>query len=256
MKRRIYFMGSLFLSVFLFCTKTDPLSGPSTEQGNPVMIGLVMSENQPVAGAQVSVYEYVTIQGSETLGVEVKRITTNEKGNFYLQFIDTGKYAIQCIHPDSSRYAFKKLNIIDSSEVTDTFNLQTPGCLYGTVSRGGVLNSSSNLELLDGDIRVVIIDINRSTITGPDGSYQFFDLPAGNYNIAYYPGGSFFSSYRSNVSVISDLITSIDTVFLKSIPLGGAIKTGESYRCVRYVTCLSDTAMEGCQGVKHSGLCY
>ena len=153
------------------------------------------------------------------MGVELVNITTDPNGRFELDNIASGQYAVHCLHPDSALSAFKKISITDTlSTSCDTFFLQEPGSINGVVTRGGIPASSGNLNIRDGDIRVVILDINESTITGPDGFYSFSGLPPGTYSLAFYPGGNFFSTTRSNIAVMSGSVNVIDTVLLQPIP--------------------------------------
>ena len=220
MREMATLITGLLMGVFCSCTRTDSIAGPSTEQGNPVMIGLVLDKNVPVADARVTVYKYVPVGDvSEVLGVELVKLKTDETGRFELGTIAVGEYAIQCSHPDSSRSAFKKISISDMfTTMLDTFLLKSPGSMRGCVTRGGLLDQGGNLTIRDGDIRVVIIDMNMSTVTGPGGKYHFSDLPPGTYSIAFYPGGSFFASTMSDIVVISGSETVVDTVHLEPIP--------------------------------------
>jgi hypothetical protein len=106
----------------------------------------------------------------------------------------------------------------DAPEFSDTLILAATGSLQGTVTRNKVLGNASNQNLKDGFIQVKIGEIDRSSITGPDGAYSFSNLPAGVYTIYYYATDGFFSAKRENIAVPSGVNTVVDTVILTPVP--------------------------------------
>ena len=72
-----------------------------------------------------------------------------------------------------------------------------------------------NQTMKDAFIQIKIGEIDRSTVTGPDGAYSFPSLPAGTYTIHYYATDGFYSAKRENITVRPGSDTLLDSVFLK-----------------------------------------
>jgi hypothetical protein len=96
--------------------------------------------------------------------------------------------------------------------------LKAPGGIRGVVTRNGVLPTTGNAYLKDGFIQVKLRELDRFTITGPDGVYAFDSLPQCRYTILYYSSDGFYSTLRGNVSVAPDSLTVVDTVILNAVP--------------------------------------
>ncbi len=215
----------IILSALLMrCTTDTQLAGLSTELENPVYVGVVLDAHMsPAAKAHIAVYKIIGISTSDkmidTFGVELTSKTTGNTGMFSLSDLSSGDYAIQSFSSDSSLTALKRVSInYTGSTIHDTLILGNPGTIRGVVTRGGQLPNSTNTAVKDGDIRIVIQEINRSAITGPDGVFKFTGVPEGVYTLAIYPGDNFFSEILKAVIVTADSVTSIDTVLLERIP--------------------------------------
>lgn len=217
----------LILATFFFrCTsKNDTLAGPSTELGNPAFVGLVLKSSlTPADSAIVTVYKIINSTSSslsiDTFSVEFASLYTDRSGLFSLHEISAGEYLIMSCTQDSLFTVLKKVLIVSGVNPTihDTLILNSPGTLRGVVSRGGQLSNSGNSKIGNGDIRVVLTEINQSLITGPDGVFSFSNVPEGIYSLAIYPDNNFFSEIRKSIKVTSGSITIIDTVKLNRIP--------------------------------------
>jgi hypothetical protein len=103
-------------------------------------------------------------------------------------------------------------------EFSDTIILATPGKVSGVVSRGGVMGVMTNQNLNDAFIQVKIGEIDRSTVTGPDGKYSFANLPAGSYTLFYYATDGFYSAKRENIAVGPGSDTTLGKVVLRAVP--------------------------------------
>jgi hypothetical protein len=217
----------LILATFFFrCTVTsDKLAGPSTELGNPVFIGLVLKSSLiPAKNAIVTVYKIIYSANSslsiDTISAEFASLYTDSSGMFSLREISAGEYLIMSCTTDSLFSALKKVSIVSgvNSTIHDTLILNSPGVLRGVVSRGGQSSNSGNTQIGNGDIRVVLTEINQSLITGPDGVFSFTNVPEGIYSLAIYPDNNFFSEICKSIKVSSGSITVVDTVKLNRIP--------------------------------------
>lgn len=214
----------LILATFLFrCT--SKLAGPSTELENPVFIGLVLKSSlTPASNAIVTVYKIIHSTNSslsiDTISVEFASLHTDSSGMFSLREISSGEYLIMSYTTDSLFTALKKVSIVSiaNSTIHDTLILNSPGALRGVVSRGGQQGNSGNSKIGNGDIRVVLTEINQSLVTGPDGVFSFTNVPEGVYSLAIYPDNNFFSEIRKSIKVTSCSLKVIDTIKLNRIP--------------------------------------
>lgn len=214
----------LIMGIFLYCTSDPSLAGPSTELENPTFIGLVLYKTlSPATNANISVYKIVEVSNEnskDTFGIEIISSKTDLQGEFSINKLSTGKYLIKSNTSDSSLSALISIEIkeITKSTLRDTLILDSPGSLRGVVTRDSQQHFSSNKLIRDGDIRVVLTELNQSVITGPDGQFVFSKIPDGVYSLAIYPGESFFSEIRKSIVVTSGNVTTIDTVHLTRIP--------------------------------------
>ena len=221
----IYIAG---LGSFLFSACTDTrISGPSTEQGNPQIVAVVVDTvKHPVQNAIVTVFLAAsnndsTLQPSGALKVAMTR--TDELGKCAFDSLSPGIYSLKATDSDSSRSVLKadiSISVIHppQPEFSDTLVLAVPGSIQGVVTRGGVPGDVSNQNLGDAFIQVKIGEIDRFTVTGPDGKYSFQALPTGTYSIYYYASDGFYTAKRENVMVNPGKDTLLDTVLLKPVP--------------------------------------
>jgi len=216
-----FFMGiaALFAAT---CTK-DQLAGPSSEGGNPQIIAVVVDNTKhPVTAASIYVYQkaatFDSISQPDSAGL-VRQLRTDASGKCSIDQLIPGMYSLMAIDSTKINSTIKTnisitLSKPDKPEYIDTLTLAAPGSIHGIVSRGGTQNNNQNLK--DGFIQVKIGELDRSTVTGPDGKYSFANLPAGAYTVYYYATDGFYVAKRANVIVSSGKDTTIDTVFLKS----------------------------------------
>jgi uncharacterized protein (DUF2141 family) len=216
--------AAFFLAAFC----TDPrLAGPTTEQGNPQIVAIVVDDiHRPVTGATVIMYRVSTLsdstqQPSSAINIAVRQ--TDSLGKCSFEDISPGSYSLEATDSANSRSALTT-NIAISTikpvkpEYSDTIILVTPGGINGIVSRGGVAGIITNQNLNDAFIQVKIGEIDRSTVTGPDGKYSFANLPAGSYTLFYYATDGFYSAKRENILVHPGVDTTLDTVILRAVP--------------------------------------
>jgi hypothetical protein len=219
------FPAAAFLS-FTLCTDSR-LSGPSTEQGNPQIVAIVVDDiHRPIADATVIMYRISTLsdstqQPSSAINIAVRQ--TDSLGKCSFEDISPGSYSLEATDSSNNRSALTT-NIAISTikpvrpEYSDTIMLVAPGGIKGVVSRGGVAGIITNQNLNDAFIQVKIGEIDRSTVTGPDGKYSFENLPAGLYTLFYYATDGFYSSKRENIIVRPGVDTTLDKVVLRPVP--------------------------------------
>jgi uncharacterized protein (DUF2141 family) len=225
------------IRLFLLCTAvviwsisscTDSrIAGPSTEQGNPQIVATVVDANrQPIGGALVTVFMVAansdsTEQPKAATSAGIQQ--TDHKGVCSFEKLLPGSYALSVADTSQNRAAFRSKIVVTGlnpaePDFIDTLVVTAPGSIRGVVSRGGVLGNNINQNLRDGFIQVKLGEIDRSTVTGPDGRYAFANLPAGAYTIYYYATDGFYMSKRENIVVAPGNETIADTVILKNVP--------------------------------------
>ena len=213
------------VALHLFCSPA-PVSGPSTEQGNPQIVAVVIDKSKPVAGATVSacrLASYTDTLQAPSGATAAAAGYTDAKGRCTFDSLPAGTYSIEAIDPKTGRRACSSgivINESDSGNRTDTLTLALPGTITGVVSRGGVpgVVASQNSNLRDAAIMVIIQEIEVAPrLTAQNGSYSFASLPPGTYTILYYATDGFFSAKRS-VTVIAGDTVPVDTVILRPVP--------------------------------------
>jgi len=213
------------LSLILLCTPA-PVSGPSTEEGNPQIVAVVVdSLRNPVPGASVTIYRIPPAADTLTIPSGASAVATrltDASGYCSFDSLPGGTYSLEAADPSSD---FRALNpdiaVADSgSAITDTLTLARTGAVRGVVSRGGVpgVVASQNSNLRDAAIMVIIQEIEVAPkLTPQNGSYLFSSLPPGTYTILYYATDGFFSA-KDTVTVMPGDTTPVDTVILRPVP--------------------------------------
>lgn len=221
-------IGTLLFAVAIFlqlCCTSAPLSGPSTEEGNPQIIAVVIDNSKSVSGAIVTAYIVPPIDDSLQIPSGATTAATgytDAHGRCTFYRLPSGTYSIEATDPRTNRRAFSAgITVHDAlpGSQTDTLQLALPGIIKGVVSRGGVpgIVASQNYKLVDAAIMVIIQETGQSTITPPTGAYTFTNIPAGTYTLIYYATDGFFSAKRTVVTGAGSTITA-DTVTLKPVP--------------------------------------
>jgi hypothetical protein len=203
------------------------MSGPSTEQGNPQIVAVVVDTlRKPVQNATVVIYSVPLNSDSslQPVGPETTAIgKTNGTGTCSFDSIPNGLYALFASDSGRARAAMSAKIALSgnrpaTSAYSDTLVLGATGSIKGVVTRNGVPGIIQNAQLKDGFIQVKMAEIDRFTITGPDGKYSFVNLPAGVYSIYYYASDGFYTSKRQDIVVATGMETIADTVKLKPVP--------------------------------------
>jgi hypothetical protein len=213
----------LIFTLFYICSCNRDLAGPTTEQGNPQIVAVIIdSLNTPVAGIPVSLLVFQqnddTLHNEQVLPTNAIKISTAKStsdGKCTFSNLSSGNYRI--VASDSTRnlsVASKNIvlgDLIDTS-FYDTLVLQKPGIIKGVVKRNGEI---SNQQLQNGFIQIRIRELEQFFITDPSGNYAFYNLPSGIYSIYYYAPDGFYTSRIDKVAVTPGETTIIDTVTLR-----------------------------------------
>ena len=215
----IFFLAAGTVALHLLCTTTQ-ISGPSTEEGNPQIVAVVVdSLKQPVPGVSITAYRLAPLVDTLQIPSEATEIAhglTDASGECSFDSLPAGIYSITAADLETDRRALQSGLVItdevNAPRLTDTLMLDRPGGFRGFVTRGGNL---SNQNLQDAGIMVIIQEIARSMLTPPNGAYSFTGLPAGTYTVIYYATDGFISARRSIKVNPGDDTFPVDTVFLK-----------------------------------------
>jgi|WetSurMetagenome_2_1015567.scaffolds.fasta_scaffold00048_22 hypothetical protein len=218
--------AGLSAGLFTSCSDTR-VSGPSTEQGNPQIVAVVLdSLGHPVENAIVTVYRSVPSYDSiqqPSEAVQAAFAGTDARGKCSFDSLVPGVYSLSAsdsAHQGSAMKPGISLSVVSPShpEAVDTLVLAAPGSLVGVVTRGGVPGTIGNRNLRDGFIQVKLGEIDRFTVTGVDGRYSFSALPGGTYSIYYYATDGFYTAKRQGVTVEPGIAVAVDTVKLTPVP--------------------------------------
>lgn len=217
--------GCAAVSAALVAGCSGNLSGPTTEEGNPVARGYVIdSAGGAVAGASVTLYKQAVARDSLTPPVPVVPLvtaTTTRDGSYSLYALSAGVYTLEAVTPDSTGFAAATgIQIAGNRQLPvalDTLVVKTPGSIRGVVTRGGVMNPQTNTGLLDGFIQVGIVELGRYGMSNIDGVYEFGDVAEGIYTLVFHATG-FFTAYLDSVQVYGAAAATTDTVTLARIP--------------------------------------
>jgi hypothetical protein len=205
-------------------TAPAPLTGPSEEQGNPQIVAVVVDDaRRPVPQATVSAYRVAANDdpaSQPSAGILVAQSRADSAGACRFENLVPGVYSLKALDPDSLHATMRtNISVLNSKppkpEYQDTLILTVPGGVHGVVTRGGFLGGNNNQSLKDAFIQIKIGEIDRSTVTGPDGAYSFLNLPAGTYTIYYYATDGFYSTRRENIIIRPAKDTALESVFLK-----------------------------------------
>jgi len=211
----------------VMCTE-NRLAGPSTEQGNPQIVAVVVDDrHRPLATAVVYVYKvpvYLdSVDQPPAAAMLIATSPTDSGGKCSFEKLAPGMYSIKAIDADSTHSILKThipISLLKPGqpEYQDTFVLAAPGIIHGIVSRGGVAGNNQNQTMKDAFIQIKIGEIDRSTVTGPSGAYSFSNLPAGTYTVYYYATDGFYSAKQDNIVLGPGQDRGIDSVILKPVP--------------------------------------
>jgi hypothetical protein len=218
MRARLLICAALCAS----CACTN--NGPSTEEGNPQIIAIVVDDNnRPVAEALVVAYRMPVNNDSNAqpgTADSAASAHTDPNGSCLFEDLAPGRYSVVVVDKDNNRGAMKsdiviKATVPDEPSFSDTLVLTATGGIHGTVTRNGVLGIVSNQNLKDAFIQVRLGEIYGLYTTVADGAYSFSNLPPGSYTVYYYATDGFYSAKRENITVMPGTSVLVDTVILK-----------------------------------------
>jgi hypothetical protein len=221
---RVRHLFYLCMALCAFCACT---TGPSTEEGNPQIVAVIVDgDNRPVAGALVVAYLMPTNNNLNVQPETARSATTTRTGpdgSCLFEGLDPGRYSVVASDNAGIRSAMRSDIIItvmvpDAPEFSDTLVLAATGGIRGTVTRNGVQGLVSNQILKDAFIQVRLGEIYGVYTTIEDGAYSFGNLPAGVYSLYFYATDGFLCTKRDSITVVAGDTTVENTVILTPWP--------------------------------------
>jgi hypothetical protein len=200
------------------------MAGPSTEQGSPSVIAVVLdSLGLPSPRVEVNAYR-LAVQTDSALeppqALKVASLRTDSTGTCRFENLISGNYSFEALGDSGASALISGIPVpeLSKSPGIDTLILSSPGALCGVVTRGGILGVVNNQALKDAFIQVKIAELDRFMITGQNGFYSFAGLPAASYTILCYATDGFFTTIKKDVPVVPGGTTVLDTILLSPVP--------------------------------------
>lgn len=170
--------------VALCCNCTSPVAGGSSQQGNGVMVGCVVSsDGSPSEGTQIRILPVDYLSSPDSSSEHHKAITavTDAEGNFSVTGVDTGNYTVEANDLESSA-ALVRLSLDEEYDTanTGTFSLAPYARIDGVVSGTGV----------DHQLFVQIRGLERLVPVESDGTFSIDNIPEGAFDLRVVSGDS------------------------------------------------------------------
>jgi len=166
-----------FVAICCNCT-TQPLAGGSSQQGNGMVVGSIISTNgSPARIIQIRIRptNYVLTPGSTDNERKYNAIT-DSTGRFSVSGIYPGSYTIEA----NDRVSSAALINITVNEQNDSNNVGTVGLKpYGVIT-GFVNDTIINLH---SQLYIQVQGLERFIRVDQDNSFTIDDLPEGNFNL-------------------------------------------------------------------------
>jgi len=199
---------SIVWFVALFCSgcTTQPLSGGSSQQGNGIVSGSIMTKNGlPAIATSIRIRssEYVTSPVTSDRGENSYDAITDSTGQFSVSGIIPGRYSIEANDQKSSA-ALTKITITEQCSTSDigTIDLKPYSLITGDI----------NDTLTDSlaSYAIVILGLERRVPVNTDGTFSIKNLPEGDFDLRLVSSGSTQSEADlDNIKALSGTTTSV-----------------------------------------------
>jgi hypothetical protein len=191
--------------IAICCHCTTQLTGGSSQQGNGMVVGSIISTSGSPAGIiqiRIRPIDYVLTPGS-TVDERNYNATTDSTGRFSISGIYPGNYTIEANDLVSSAV---HLNIT-VNEQNDSNNVGTVGLKpYSVIT--GVVNDT----IIDSHsgIYIQVQGLERFVRVGQDNTFTINDLPEGNFNLHLITADSSTTlTQQDNIKAVSGDTTSL-----------------------------------------------
>ncbi|MBN1760190.1 MAG: DUF2341 domain-containing protein [Chitinispirillaceae bacterium] len=170
--------------VVFMCDCTSPVAGGSSQQGNGVMMGCVVSsDGSPSEGTQIRILpvDYFSNPDSSSENHEVITAVTDAGGNFSVTGVDTGNYTVEANDLESSA-ALVRLSLDEEYDTanTGTFSLAPYARISGLVT--GTEADQQRFVQIRGLERLVPVE--------SDGTFSIDNIPEGAFDLRVISGDS------------------------------------------------------------------
>jgi hypothetical protein len=196
----------------LSCTNND-ITGNGTQIGNPTIAGIIYEPGGKTPAQNATVYlrkknSLINI-GLKKQNTDIAIVSTNEKGVFVIDSVESGTYVIECSDQNKNFALYDSVVVAnsDSSILLPIDTLKPAGVITGTVRlpEGGDL----------GRVYVLVFGVQRFSIVSSNGNFCLSDLAEGNYNIRFISGLENYGVLDTNmITVVSGDTTFLDTIEL------------------------------------------
>ncbi len=184
MRKLLILLTSISMIATTSCTTTPVASsGSGTGTGNPIVIGVVTANDQPVANARVTIRresETSQTHNYNYLGREfdsLGAVFTDENGEYRFTLNDTGTFIIE-ITGDNDIASLKRIVIEDNDTVAERKSTLLPlDTIRGKVSFWGEDDSKADLYVYGTDHSAAIDESGDFEIVVPSGLMQLLIVP-------------------------------------------------------------------------------
>ncbi len=157
----------------------SPLTGGSSQQGNGVVSGYVLSaDGSPVKDASVRIRRvtYVKTHGGSVESAGVYDAVTDNSGFFMVRGVDTGRYTMEA-NDGISAAAMKRIVLETGQSTIDIGKMRIK-------PYARIVGSLPDFENKSGaSFYVQIRGLERLSQIGTDGTFAIVDLPEGNFDV-------------------------------------------------------------------------
>lgn len=170
---------SFLMFVAMYCNCTQPLAGGSSQQGNGMVVGSVVSKNGcPAINTQIRIrpISYVELPESSSVTYTKYDTKTDSTGHFSISGVDLGSYAIEANDRTSSA-ALVKITVTRQDETTNAGSVGLKP--YSLIS--GIVNGTIPME--HSALYIQVQGLERLIPVGNDGTFTIANLPEGNFNL-------------------------------------------------------------------------
>jgi hypothetical protein len=177
MNKALLMILSCFFAMYCNCT-LDPLAGGSSQQGNGMVVGNVvsMSGTPSITTIRIRSTEYVQTHEISTNKDGTYDVKTDSSGHFSISGIDPGTYTIEA----NDLTSFAALIKVTITEKNDTTNIGTLGLKpYARIT--GIVEDIFTGE--HSPLYIQVPGLERLVQIGQNGTFSIDDLPEGSFNL-------------------------------------------------------------------------
>lgn len=194
---------ALLCSVFCVWGCSSPTAG-ATEVGNPgKVVGTVMyTDSRPASGVEVYIRprNVSLLFGDEgalkkTGSVDIDPIITDSNGNFAFTNLDSGVYYLEAVGEERQAAYLPKIYVQEDTLHLETIILEHTGCISGKVRLHDKISPQG--------VFVLVYGVNRFCLLKEDGTFEFNNMPSGQFDLEILKINSEYDIFDTTVQVLS-----------------------------------------------------